>query len=97
VVELAGKVLDGAERLCPSNPDIVAQLYQAVDQEMAVSLQDVLLRRTSIGQSACLGLDCAPSIGSRMAEMLGWSSRRLDAELAAWQQHVDRALRFRDV
>jgi glycerol-3-phosphate dehydrogenase len=95
VIELAGKVLDGAERLCPSNPDIVAQLYQAVDQEMAVSLQDVLLRRTSIGQSTCLGLDCAPAIAARMAEMLGWSSRRLEAELEAWQQHVDRALRFR--
>src|SRR2546430_12580944 len=37
------------DRLCPRNPDIVAQLHLAVQDEMAVSLQDVLLRRTGIG------------------------------------------------
>ena len=61
-----------------------------------VSLQDVLLRRTGIGQSSCLGLDCAEAIGARMAELCGWSRRRLGAELDAYQQHVDRSLRFRD-
>jgi glycerol-3-phosphate dehydrogenase len=95
LVELARKLPDGAERLCPENPEIVAQLHQAVNDEMAVSLQDVLLRRTGIGQSHCLGLDCAESIGIRMAELLGWSTRRLDAELEAYRQHVERSLRFR--
>ncbi|MCI0546794.1 MAG: glycerol-3-phosphate dehydrogenase/oxidase [Candidatus Rokubacteria bacterium] len=95
VVELARKLPDGFERLCPQNPEIVAQLHHAVHEEMAVSLQDVLLRRTAIGQSACLGLDCAPGIGVRMAELSGWSSRRLDAELQAYQQHVERSRRFR--
>src|SRR6185369_14737668 len=59
IVELTGKVPDGAERLCPENPDVVAELHAAVHDEMAVSLQDVLLRRTGIGTSACQGLDCA--------------------------------------
>ncbi|HUG38040.1 MAG TPA: glycerol-3-phosphate dehydrogenase/oxidase [Candidatus Limnocylindrales bacterium] len=95
ILDLAKKVPDGTERLCPQNPDLVAQLHHAVRDEMAVSLQDVLLRRTGIGQSACLGLDCAESIGGRMAELLGWSPRRLDAELDAYHQHVDRSLRFR--
>ncbi|HYB41809.1 MAG TPA: glycerol-3-phosphate dehydrogenase/oxidase [Candidatus Methylomirabilis sp.] len=96
VVELARKLADGTERLCPSNPEIVAQLHHAVTDELAVSLQDVLLRRTGIGQSSCLGLDCAEAIGGRMAELLGWSGRRLDAELSAYHQSVDRSLRFRD-
>ena len=95
VLELAKKLPDGTERLCPSNAEIVAQLHYAVSDELAVSLQDVLLRRTGIGQSPCQGLDCAESIGTRMAELLGWSSRRLDAELDAYHQHVDRSLRFR--
>jgi glycerol-3-phosphate dehydrogenase len=95
VLELAKKLPDGTERLCPSNPEIVAQLHYAVSDELAVSLQDVLLRRTGIGQSHCQGLDCAESIGTRMAELLGWSTRRLDAELDAYRQHVDRSLRFR--
>ncbi len=95
VIELARKLPDGTERLCPRNPEIVAQLHQAVREEMAVSLQDVLLRRTGIGQSLCQGLDCAEAVGSRMAELCGWSPRRLDAELAAYRQHVDRSHRFR--
>jgi glycerol-3-phosphate dehydrogenase len=95
VLELARKLPDGTERLCPSNPDIVAQLHHAVTDEMAVSLQDVLLRRTGIGLSRCQGLDCAEAIGGRMAELCGWSRRRLDAELAAYHQHVDWSRRFR--
>jgi glycerol-3-phosphate dehydrogenase len=95
VLELARKLPDGAERLCPENPEIVAQLHHAVADELAVSLQDVLLRRTGIGQSRCLGLDCAESIGARMAELAGWSSRRLDAELDAYMQYVERSQRFR--
>lgn len=95
ILDLARKVPDGMERLCPQNPDLVAQLHHAVSEEMAVSLQDVLLRRTGIGQSRCQGLDCAETIGTRMAELLGWSSRRLDAELDAYRQYVERSLRFR--
>ena len=96
IVELAGKVTGGTERLCPRNPDIVAELHTAVHDEMAVSLQDVLLRRTGIGTSACQGLDCAEAIGERMGQLLGWSHRRLDAELDAYQAHVARSHRFKD-
>jgi glycerol-3-phosphate dehydrogenase len=95
VLDLARKLPDGTERLCPSNPDIVAQLHHAVGEELAVSLQDVLLRRTGIGLSACQGQDCAEAIAARMAELRGWSARRLDAELAAYQQQVERGQRFR--
>ena len=96
VLDLARKLADGMERLCPSNPEIVAQLHHAVTDELAVSLQDVLFRRTGIGQSRCQGRDCAVAIGARMAELLGWSPRRLDAELDAYHQHVDRSVRFRE-
>ncbi len=95
VVALAGKAPDGVERLCPSNPDIVAQLHLAVHDEMAVSLQDVLLRRTGIGTSPCQGQDCAEVIGQRMGSLLGWSPRRLTAELEAYHGHVARSRRFR--
>ena len=95
VLALAGKVAGGTERLCPSNPDIVAELHHAVQDEMAVSLQDVMLRRTGIGTSRCQGEDCAESIGRRMAQLLGWTPRRLDAELEAYQAHVARSHKFR--
>jgi glycerol-3-phosphate dehydrogenase len=95
VLELGRKLPDGFERLCPSNPEIVAQLHHAMREELAVTLQDVLLRRTGIGQSRCQGLDCAEPIAARMAELAGWSPRRLDAELEAYSQHVELSRRFR--
>jgi glycerol-3-phosphate dehydrogenase len=95
VLDLARKLPDGTERLCPSNSEIVAQLHHAVADELAVSLQDVLLRRTGIGQSPCRGLDCATAIGARMADILGWSTRRLDAELDAFHRQAERSVRFR--
>ena len=95
VVALAGKVSGGAERLCPSNPDIVAELHHAVQDELAVSLQDFMLRRTGIGTSRCQGEDCAEAIGRRMAALLGWSARRLEAEVEAFHAHVARSHRFR--
>jgi glycerol-3-phosphate dehydrogenase len=93
VIELAGKVPGGAERLCPHNADIVAELHHAVQEELTVSLQDFLLRRTGIGTSRCQGDDCAEAIGRRMATLLGWSERRLDAELDAYRGHVERSRR----
>lgn len=95
VIDLAGKVAGGAERLCPSNPEIVAQLHAAVQDELAVSLQDFLLRRTGIGTSGCQGTDCAEAIGSRMARLSGWTPRRLQAELDAYHAHVARSHKFK--
>ncbi|MBI2494302.1 MAG: glycerol-3-phosphate dehydrogenase/oxidase [Candidatus Rokubacteria bacterium] len=95
VLARADAAPDGRERLCPANPDIVAQLHAAVDDELAVSLQDMLLRRTGIGTSRCQGLDCAEAIGARMAGLLGWSARRLAAELDAYHAHVARSRRFK--
>jgi glycerol-3-phosphate dehydrogenase len=95
VVELAGKVPGGGERLCPSSPDIVAELHHAVSEELVVSLQDFLLRRTGIGTGRCQGEDCAEPIARRMAVLLGWSARRRDAEVEAFRAHVARSRRFR--
>src|SRR5262249_26100234 len=95
VVELAEKIAGGSEPLCPANADIVAQLHLAVSDELAVSLQDVLLRRTGIGTSPCQGLDCAESIAQRMATLLGWRPRRLQAELDAYRGHVAAPQRFK--
>src|SRR2546430_13899109 len=83
------------DRLCPRNPDIVAQLHLAVQDEMAVSLQDFLLRRTGIGTSRCQGTDCAEPIGRRMGQLLGWTPRRLEAELDAYRAPVARPQRLK--
>lgn len=95
VLDLARKLPDGSELLCHRNPEIVAQLHYAVAEELTVSLQDFLLRRTGIGTSPCQGLDCAIAIAARLADLLGWNARRREAELAAFHDHVNQSRRFR--
>jgi glycerol-3-phosphate dehydrogenase len=95
VLDAARRLPGGTERLCKNAPEIAAQLNWAVESELAVSLQDFLLRRTGIGTGSCLGLDCAPAIAQRMGALLGWSPRRLEAELDAYEGAVRQGLRFR--
>jgi glycerol-3-phosphate dehydrogenase len=95
VLDAARRQPGGTERLCKNAPEIAAQLHWAVESELAVSLQDVLFRRTGIGTGPCLGLDCAPAIAQRMAALLGWSPRRIEAELEAYESAVRQGLRFR--
>jgi glycerol-3-phosphate dehydrogenase len=95
VLDAARRLPGGTERLCKNAPEIAAQLNWAVESELAVSLQDFLLRRTGIGTGPCLGLDCAPAIAQRMGALLGWSPRRLEAELDAYDGAVRQGLRFR--
>jgi glycerol-3-phosphate dehydrogenase len=95
VLDLARRLPGGTERLCKSALEIAAQLHWAVEGELTVSLQDFLLRRTGIGTGPCLGLDCAAGIAARMGALLGWTTRRIDAELGAYQAVVRQGLRFR--
>ncbi len=95
VLDLARRLPGGTERLCKNAPEVVAQLHWAVENELGVSLQDVLLRRTGLGTGPCLGLDCAPAIAQRMGALLGWSPRRVEAELDAYESTVRQGLRFR--
>ena len=94
----AGAVLDAARRLpaarsaCARAPRRShAQLHWAVESELAVSLQDVLLRRTGLGTGPCLGLDCASAIAQRMGALLRWSARRIEAELEAYDSAMRQA------
>ncbi len=95
VLDLARKLPDGSELLCRRNPEIVAQLHYAVAEELTISLQDFLFRRTGIGTGPCQGLDCAEVVAARMGDLLGWNARRREAELAAFHDQVDQSHRFR--
>jgi glycerol-3-phosphate dehydrogenase len=83
-------------RLCPTNPDIRAQLVHAVEQERAETLQDFLLRRTGIGTSACQGRDCCESIARWMGELKGWDGARVDREIREYLDEVALGERFRE-
>ncbi|MBS1990453.1 MAG: FAD-dependent oxidoreductase [Cyanobacteria bacterium SZAS LIN-3] len=70
------------ERICPDFPPLMAEVEHCVNNEMAVSLEDVLCRRIRLGflhREQCL--DAAPRVSRMMQELCGWDSLRLKGEL----------------
>jgi glycerol-3-phosphate dehydrogenase len=63
--------------------DIAAQIVHAVRGEMACTLEDVVLRRTGIGQLGNPGPEALKNAADLMAGELGWSATQKRAELDA--------------
>ncbi len=92
---LAAEVLRRAEqqpalrqRACPDNPTIMAELARALDDEWAVSLSDVLLRRTTLGFDAGQALACLPSIAERVGALAGWDGDEQRRQMAQYQAEI---------
>lgn len=87
VVELVEKEKSLAERICPDFPPIIAEVLFCVRTEMAVSLEDMLLRRVRLGLlNYKQTLDAAPKVSRIMQELLDWDEHRTRAELSALEQ-----------
>jgi len=98
-VDIAAQVAERPElgvRLVEGRPEILAQVDWAVDHELAARVVDVMVRRTQLYyRDIDQGLGAAPAVADRMAVKLGWSARRRDEELAAYQEEVERSRRWR--
>jgi glycerol-3-phosphate dehydrogenase len=96
VLEIAERAPELRERLCKQNPDIRAQLLYAVEHEQTETLGDFLLRRTGIGTSACMGMDCCEHIARCMGEVRGWDRTRADREIREYLDEIALGQRFRE-
>ena len=77
-----------AEPITPSLPFIKAELLYAYWGEMAMTLDDLLWRRTRIGWTRGQGLDIAPQIAQFLSEKNGWDHARSIAEVEAYREHI---------
>lgn len=94
--KLASGDVQAKERLDPEQPFLFVEVDQAVTQDLALRLDDVLSRRLPlllVGRDQ--GLSVAPAVASRMAALLGWEKDREASELSSYQQVVARSRRFR--
>jgi glycerol-3-phosphate dehydrogenase len=80
-------------RICPRNPDVAAQVEEAVEREWAATLGDLLLRRTGIGTSPCLGLDCVEQAARLMGRAAGWDEARQVREVGDYRRFIERCRR----
>ena len=61
--------------------DTPAQISFALDQEMALTLEDMVMRRTSIGQFGPPSAKILDRIADQMATHLGWDAARKAREI----------------
>ena len=88
MIELArtsgeAEVLSGSETL-------VAEVTHAARENMAVRLDDVVLRRTNLGSGSHPGAAAVEQAANRMQELLGWSEQRRREEVAATESTLSR-------
>jgi glycerol-3-phosphate dehydrogenase len=92
---LAPRVLERVERdpslaarVCSNQPTIAAQLVHAVEEEWALSLGDVLLRRTPLGLEAGQALDCLDAAVEVVAPLLGWDAAERSRQVDAYRREI---------
>ena len=85
-----------AERVCPDRDVIMAEVVHAVDRELAVTLDDVLVRRTSLSLTAeDQAVGAAERVADVMANRLGWDAARRHDEVQRFLHSVELARAFR--
>ena len=77
-----------AEPITPSLPFTKAELLYACWGEMAMTLNDLLWRRTRIGWTPGQGLDIAFQIAQFLGEKYNWDQARITAEVETYREHI---------
>jgi glycerol-3-phosphate dehydrogenase len=71
---------------------LVAEIRHAIDQEMAVKLEDVVMRRTELAAGSHPGRRALEAAAMEMAKHLRWSESRVREELSATERTLARHL-----
>ena len=77
-----------AEPITSSLPFMKAELLYAYWGEMAITLDDLLWRRTRIGWTPGQGLDLAHQIAQFLGEKNNWDPARITAEVEVYREHI---------
>ena len=83
------------KRCSPRLPVTRAEVEYAVHEEMALTLADVLDRRTrQLLWDPESGVDAAETVAGWMGELLGWSPEKVDTEVAGYRRLAAELRRF---
>jgi glycerol-3-phosphate dehydrogenase len=70
-----------AEPLCARFPEVAAQVVHAVREEMALSIDDILLRRTGLGTVGSPGEAAIARVAEIMADELDWTPEHRNLQI----------------
>jgi glycerol-3-phosphate dehydrogenase len=86
-----------AEPLVPGLPYLKAEVTHAVRHEMALTLEDVLARRTHLlDQDRDQGLKVAAEVAKLMGDELGWSEQEQVRQVEHYRHVVEQTRRWRN-
>ncbi|MFC1911610.1 glycerol-3-phosphate dehydrogenase/oxidase [Chloroflexota bacterium] len=95
VLESAQKDPRGKQTVCPHHPDILAQVWHAVEQESALTLDDFLLRRSYMSLGSGQGLDAVEIVAREMGRLLKWGAGERQRQIKTYRASVALGQRFR--
>jgi glycerol-3-phosphate dehydrogenase len=91
ILELIAEDSSLAERIIPELPYLKAEILHAATHEGALSVEDVLLRRTRISFEAVDGgADAAKEVAKIIGEPLGWGAKERNASVSAFLEVIER-------
>jgi len=83
-------------RIVPGLPYIRAEVPYAIQNEMAMTLSDWMIRRAHILHEARdQGLGAAPEVAAMMAPYLGWDAGEVERQVEGYRQQVRLSRRYR--
>jgi glycerol-3-phosphate dehydrogenase len=92
VLNLVDRERPLGEPMIAGRPEIWAEVTYAVDREMAVRVQDILIRRLHLFyESRDQAHSIVAAVASRMKQLLGWDDVREAEELRDYFQIVERS------
>jgi glycerol-3-phosphate dehydrogenase len=71
--------------LCPHTQHIVAEAAHAYQNEYAITLGDVLLRRVPVALGPCWSEECSRTAAGRIAAALEWPETQMKSELQSFE------------
>lgn len=84
------------ERISPDRDVVYAEVAHAVDRELALTVEDVLVRRTSIALTARdQGLQAAERVADLMGARLGWDAQRKRENVEEYERAIALTRAFR--
>lgn len=96
VLEYAAREPALLARVSPDREVIMAEVVHAVEQELALTIDDVLVRRTSLALTAQdQGLGAAEAVADLMAARLGWSAATRNRNLDQYAATIALTRTFR--
>ena len=85
------------ERIVPDLPYVMAEVVYSINHEMALTVSDVLIRRTHvIYETSDGGLSRARAVADLMASRLGWDESAIERQLSHYTSEVKATQRWRE-